>query len=597
MAQPPRRRSRRSRWRRAYSEPCPPTPTRPGRHHGLAAEEQYRPYLHFSPERNWMNDPNGLVYEDGTWHLFFQHNPHGTRWGNMSWGHATTTDLVHWEEQPARDPADVRRRAASRSRTSSRARSSSTSRTRAASAPPTTRPWWRSTRARTPRRIRPTPAPRRSRSPTASTTGRPGRSTTGNPVLDRGSANFRDPKVFRYDDPATGESYWVMVAVEALDHKVVLYRSDDLKTWTHLSDFGPANATGGIWECPDLFPLAVDGDPENTKWVLVVNLNPGSVAGGSGGQYFVGEFDGTTFTSESTVNGRPLPAGDVFAGFDGGDYEGWTVANEPGNSKNGPWADFARVRHPPGPEPGHGFVGAGLVNGFTDGDWPVGTPRVADVHDRPTTTSTCSSAAATTRTSTAPQLGNEPPPGTSSSTASSSPTAHPRRRGLAGHGRLRDRAVAQPVDRGRRLLPRRQAAEHLGGRPEGRRQHRRPHVARVHDRDGEDHLSFLLGGGKRTDGTLEVRLVVDGEVVRTPPAPRRASSTGSRGTSRSSRGARRSSRCSTTRPAAGVTSPSTTSCSAPPRRRRGARRPPSASSSTARSCAPRPAATARPSTG
>ena len=91
-----------------------------------------------------------------------------------------------------------------------------------------------------------------------------------------------------------------MTAVESQEHKVVLYKSANLKDWTALSEFGPANATGGQWECPDLFPLAVDGDPNNIKWVMVVNINPGGVAGGSAGQYFVGNFDGTTFTSETT---------------------------------------------------------------------------------------------------------------------------------------------------------------------------------------------------------------------------------------------------------------------------------------------------------
>jgi len=89
-------------------------------------------------------------------------------------------------------------------------------------------------------------------------------------------------------------SYWVMVAVEAQDFQVVLYKSDDLKNWKLLSTFGPANATGGVWECPDLFELPVDGDPENLKWVLTVNLNPGGPNNGSAGQYFVGDFDGTT---------------------------------------------------------------------------------------------------------------------------------------------------------------------------------------------------------------------------------------------------------------------------------------------------------------
>ena len=294
------------------------------------AEEQYRPYLHFSPERNWMNDPNGLVYEDGTWHLFFQHNPHGTRWGNMSWGHATSTDLVHWEEQPLAIPQTFDENGVAIEDIFSGSvvvDEQNTSGFGTTENPPMVAIY---TSAYTP--AHPTHAGIQAQSLAYSTDhGQTWTKYAGNPVLDRGSANFRDPKVFRYTDPDTGESYWVMVAVEALQYQVVLSRSDDLKTWTHLSDFGPANATGGIWECPDLFPLAVDGDPANTKWVLVVNLNPGSVAGGSGGQYFVGEFDGTTFTSESTVSDASLPPGDVFAGFNDGTYEGWTVANEPGN--------------------------------------------------------------------------------------------------------------------------------------------------------------------------------------------------------------------------------------------------------------------------
>ena len=123
-------------------------------------------------------------------------------------------------------------------------------------------------------------------------------------MLDINSREFRDPKVFWYA-PA---KEWRMVVVRAVERKADIYGSPNLKDWTHLSEFGPAGAVGGVWECPDLFPLAVDGDPANVKWVLVINLNPGSIAGGSGGQYFVGDFDGTTFTSDDPPTYTP-PAG------------------------------------------------------------------------------------------------------------------------------------------------------------------------------------------------------------------------------------------------------------------------------------------------
>ena len=142
---------------------------------------------------------------------------------------------------------------------------------------------------------------RPSRWPTAPTAGTTFTKYAGNPVLDIGSGEFRDPKVFWYA-PAKA---WRMVVVKATEHKVSIYSSPNLKNWTHLSDFGPAGAVGGVWECPDLFPLAVDGNPRNIKWVMVVNLNPGGIAGGSGGQYFVGDFDGTTFTSDDPADLHP----------------------------------------------------------------------------------------------------------------------------------------------------------------------------------------------------------------------------------------------------------------------------------------------------
>ncbi|MDQ0923183.1 fructan beta-fructosidase [Pseudarthrobacter sp. W1I19] len=254
--------------------------------------DPFRPEWHYTSERNWLNDPNGLVYLNGTYHLFYQHNPFGPDWGNMSWGHATSRDLLHWEEQPVAIPCDGSEAIFSGSAVFDE---HNTSGLGTADTPPLVAIYTSAYSAASPL------AGRQAQSLAYSLDeGMTWTKYQGNPVLDRASADFRDPKVFWYD--AGAGSYWVMVAVEAVQRQVVLYKSADLLAWEHLSTFGPANATGGVWECPDLFELPVDGNPQDTKWVLIVNLNPGGVAGGSAGQYFLGGFDGVTFRSETTVS-------------------------------------------------------------------------------------------------------------------------------------------------------------------------------------------------------------------------------------------------------------------------------------------------------
>ncbi|WP_102160647.1 glycoside hydrolase family 32 protein [Zhihengliuella halotolerans] len=248
----------------------------------------YRPVLHYTANKTWLNDPNGLVWHQGRYHLYYQNNPFGNVWGNMSWGHATSTDLVHWTEHPVAIACDEDEDVFSGSIVVDHGNTSGFG---TADQPALVAVYTSAFKQRSPR------AGTQAQSLAFSSDG--GMSWTkyaDNPVLDRGSADFRDPKVFRYH--GVSGSYWVMVAVEARHQQVLLYRSDDLKSWEHLSTFGPANAAGAEWECPDLFPLAVDGVPENVKWVLVVNLNPGAVAGGSGGQYFVGDFDGVEFIAD-----------------------------------------------------------------------------------------------------------------------------------------------------------------------------------------------------------------------------------------------------------------------------------------------------------
>lgn len=244
----------------------------------------HRPLIHFTPARNWMNDPNGLVHYGGRYHLFFQHNPHGLDHATVSWGHASSTDLVTWTEHPVAIEADAAEQIFSGSVVVD------TDDTAGFAGPGETAlvAVYTSVSAATGIQAQALAF--------SVDDGLTWTKYAGNPVLDRGSLDFRDPKVFRYDGPAG--RYWVMVAVEAADRQVLLYRSDDLKTWTFLSSYGPAGAVGGAWECPDLFPLAVDGDPADVHWVLVISLNPGGIAGGSGTQYVVGRFDGVTFTPD-----------------------------------------------------------------------------------------------------------------------------------------------------------------------------------------------------------------------------------------------------------------------------------------------------------
>jgi len=253
--------------------------------------EAYRPAMHYTAKDTWLNDPNGLVFHEGVYHLYYQNNPFGNVHSNMSWGHATSTDLVSWEEHQVAIPCDDTEEIFSGSIVVDADNSSGFGDDGAAPLVAIYTSAFKSGSAH---------EGIQAQSLAWSTDG--GYKWTkysGNPVLTRNSPEFRDPKVFRYDGPAG--SYWVMAAVEAHDFAVLLYRSDDLRSWEYLSTFGPANGTGGIWECPDLFELPVDGLPGTTKWVLTVNMNPGGPNGGSAGQYFVGEFDGVTFRSETTL--------------------------------------------------------------------------------------------------------------------------------------------------------------------------------------------------------------------------------------------------------------------------------------------------------
>ena len=258
--------------------------------------ETYRPQFHFTPQKNWMNDPNGPVYLDGEYHLFYQYNPFGDKWGHMSWGHAVSTDLVHWQHLPVALSEEDGIMIFSGSAVVDEKNTSGFGQ----NGKPAMVAIYTGYR----------PADKMQAQYIAFSTDR-GRSWTkysGNPVIDIKSTEFRDPKVFWYEPTKR----WIMVVALSAEHKLRFYSSPDLKQWTPLSEFGPAGATGGVWECPDLFELPVDGDPAHTRWVLIVNMNPGGVAGGSGAQYFIGSFDGTRFQPESKDQTRWVDYGKDF---------------------------------------------------------------------------------------------------------------------------------------------------------------------------------------------------------------------------------------------------------------------------------------------
>lgn len=261
---------------RMQATPPPAYPAAPDRA-ADAAKDAYRPGCHFTPARHWINDPNGLVWFDGEYHLFYQYNPGGDTWGDIGWGHAVSTDLLHWHELPPALSADADDLVFSGSAVVD------VHNTAGFAGPGETALVAIYTAARR------TPGHQRQHIAYSTDRGRTWTPYAGNPVLDPGLAEFRDPKVQWY---APG-GFWLMAVVLAERRRVAFHASDDLKTWRHLSDFGPAGAVEGIWECPDLFPIAWEG---GTAWVLKVDVFGGHVAGSTGGQYFVGGFDGIRFT-------------------------------------------------------------------------------------------------------------------------------------------------------------------------------------------------------------------------------------------------------------------------------------------------------------
>lgn len=237
-----------------------------------------RPRDHFTPQRGWLNDPNGLVHHDGEYHLFFQHHPHDLVHGPISWGHAVSADLVDWTELPTALVASDDEHMWSGSVVHDAANGSGLG---SGGAGPLVALYTS---------FHPTTLRQAQSLAHSSDRGRTWLPHPDNPVLDIRSTSFRDPKVHRDADG------WTMAVVRADDRVVDLYRSPDLLGWTHHSSFGPEGSVEGVWECPDLVRVPVEGTDEVAD-VLLVSVSAGAPAGGSGMQYFVGELTDAGFRS------------------------------------------------------------------------------------------------------------------------------------------------------------------------------------------------------------------------------------------------------------------------------------------------------------
>ena len=240
--------------------------------------EKYRPSYHHTSAYGWMNDPNGMFYKDGVYHLYFQYNPYGSMWGNMHWGHSTSTDLVNWKNEGVAIAPDAIGTIFSGScvvdhnNTSGFGEGAVVAFYTSAKQTP-----WGDCQTQS--------------MAYSLDNGKTFIKYENNPILTSSEKDFRDPKVFWY----APKEHWVMML--AVGQHMEIYSSKNLKDWTKESEFGEGHGChGGVWECPDLVELPVEGTKEK-KWVLICNINPGGPFGGSATQYFVGDFDGSTFTN------------------------------------------------------------------------------------------------------------------------------------------------------------------------------------------------------------------------------------------------------------------------------------------------------------
>ena len=241
----------------------------------ISNRKQYRPIYHHTPAYGWMNDPNGMFYKDGVWHLYFQHNPFGSQWENMTWGHSTSTDLVHWTFEGDPVQPDVWGAIFSGSAVVDKENTAGFGKDAVVA-------------------LYTSAAESQIQSMAYSTdNGKTFTKYEGNPVITSNVPDFRDPHMFWNEDIKK----WNMIL--AAGQHMEIYTSDNLKEWKLESSFGAEYGNhGGVWECPDLMKMKVKGT-DKEKWMLICNINPGGPFGGSATQYFIGDFDGYKFVCDT----------------------------------------------------------------------------------------------------------------------------------------------------------------------------------------------------------------------------------------------------------------------------------------------------------
>lgn len=237
--------------------------------------EQYRPAYHHTPAYGWMNDPNGMFYKDGVWHIYFQHNPYGSQWENMTWGHSTSTDLLHWTFEGDAIEPDNWGTVFSGSAVVDKEGTAGFGKDAVVA-------------------LYTSAGENQTQSLAYSNDdGKTFTKYNGNPIITSNVPDFRDPHAFWNDEIKK----WNMIL--AAGQQMNIYSSDNLRDWTLESSFGAGyGCHDGVWECPDLMKLRVRGT-DKEKWLLICNINPGGPFGGSATQYFVGSFDGRKFTCET----------------------------------------------------------------------------------------------------------------------------------------------------------------------------------------------------------------------------------------------------------------------------------------------------------